>query len=160
MPSASVARFGNIRRNGFEPSIIGLQQNQMIRSSIFVLALLSLVALGGAACSSVPLTSPTGSTITMTSDRSVLPLNGQATLRAVVIEESGTPVQNGTVVTFTSTLGTVDPVEVKTVNGVATATFNAGSVSGKTSINAFSAAPRRRQPQRSRLDRRRRSRSH
>lgn len=138
MPSASVARFGNIRRNGFEPSIIGLQQNQMIRSSIFVLALLSLVALGGAACSSVPLTSPTGSTITMTSDRSVLPLNGQATLRAVVIEESGTPVQNGTVVTFTSTLGTVDPVEVKTVNGVATATFNAGSVSGKTSINAFS----------------------
>ena len=137
MPSASVARFGNIRQNGFEPSIIGQQQIQMIRSSIFVLALLALVALG-AACSSVPLTSPTGSTITMTSDRSVLPLNGQATLRAVVIEESGTPVQNGTVVTFSPTLGTVDPVEAKTVNGVATVMFNAGAVSGKSSIVAFS----------------------
>lgn len=99
-------------------------------------ACLSMLAAVG--CDSVPLTSPTGSTITMTSDRSVLPLNGVATLHAVVIESAGTPVQNGTTVTFSSTLGTVDPVEAKTVNGVATATFNAGSVSGKSSINAFS----------------------
>ena len=96
------------------------------------------VSIAAAACSKVPLTSPTGSTITMTSDRSVLPLNGQATLRAVVIESSGTPVQNGTMVTFAPTLGSVDPVEAKTVNGVATAMFSAGSVSGKSSITAFS----------------------
>ena len=110
----------------------------MIRSYLFALTLVSSVAFGGAACSTVPLTSPTGSTITMTTDRSVLPLNGQATLRAVVIESAGTPVQNGTVVTFAPTLGSVDPVEAKTVNGIATATFNAGGVSGKSAINAFS----------------------
>ena len=77
--------------------------------------------LVGAACDSVPLTSPTGSTITMTSDRTVLPLNGVATLRAVVVESAGTPVQNGTSVTFSSTLGSVEPFEAKTVNGIATA---------------------------------------
>jgi adhesin/invasin len=97
-----------------------------------------VTVLLGAACDSVPLTSPTGSTITMTSDQSVLPLNGTATLRAVVIESAGTAVQNGTVVTFNPTLGSVNPIEARTVNGVATTTFMAGGTSGKTSINAFS----------------------
>ena len=105
--------------------------------SLISLALV-VAFLIAAACDSVPLTSPSGSTITLTSDRSVLPLNGNATLRAVVIESSGTPVHNGTVVTFSSTLGAVVPVEAETVNGVATAIFTAGSVSGKSSINAFS----------------------
>ena len=38
------------------------------------------------ACDTVPLTSPTGSTITISIDKTVLPLNGQATVRAVVME--------------------------------------------------------------------------
>jgi adhesin/invasin len=103
--------------------------------SSLLLAVVSLIAAG---CDSVPLTAPTESTITITSDRSVLPLNGTATLRAVVVESGGTMVHNGTVVTFAPTLGSVTPVEVETVNGVATAVFNAGSVSGKSVINAFS----------------------
>ncbi|HEX6161751.1 MAG TPA: Ig-like domain-containing protein [Vicinamibacterales bacterium] len=95
-------------------------------------------AVLAAACERVALTAPTASTITITSDQAVLPLNGTATLRAVVIEAGGTPVHNGTTVTFTSTLGIVDPVEAKTVNGIATATFKAGSTSGKSTIKAFS----------------------
>lgn len=102
-----------------------------------VLLALSAAVLA-AACERVALTAPTASTITITSDQSVLPLNGTATLRAVVIESGGTPVHNGTTVTFTSTLGTVDPVEAKTVNGIATATFKAGGTSGKSTIKAFS----------------------
>lgn len=109
--------------------------NRVHPLAAFAACLTVLIAVG---CDSVPLTAPTGSNITLTSDRSVLPLNGVATLRAVVIESGDTPVHNGTVVTFSSTLGSVDPVEAKTVNGVATATFNAGAISGKTSINAFS----------------------
>jgi adhesin/invasin len=111
---------------------------EMTRKGVFAFVTIVAMSVAGAACSKVPLTSPTGSTITMTTDRNVLPLNGQAILRAVVIESSGTPVQNGTVVTFSPTLGSVDPIEAKTVNGIATATFNAGGVSGKSSINAFS----------------------
>lgn len=91
-----------------------------------------------ATCDKVPLTSPTGSTITIAIDRVVLPLNGQATVRAVVTEASGTPVHNGTMVTFQATIGTTNPVEVATVNGVATTTFIAGSISGKGTIKAFS----------------------
>ena len=111
---------------------------EMTRKGFFAFVTIVAVSVAAAACSKVPLTSPTGSTITMTTDRSVLPLNGQATLRAVVIESSGTPVQNGTMVTFSPTLGSVDPFEAKTVNGIATTTFSAGGVSGKSSISAFS----------------------
>jgi adhesin/invasin len=110
----------------------------MARLSVAASIAVVLAGLLQVSCERVPLTAPTDSTISITSDRSVLPLNGQATLRAVVIESGGTPVHNGTTVTFTTTLGTVDPIEAKTVNGIATATFNAGAISGKSVINAFS----------------------
>lgn len=90
------------------------------------------------ACQRVPLTSPTGSTITLTIDRNVLPLNGETTVRAVVIESAGTPVHNGTLVTFATTLGAMNPPEAKTVNGIATTTFSAGSISGSALLRAFS----------------------
>ncbi|MGH9218935.1 MAG: Ig-like domain-containing protein, partial [Vicinamibacterales bacterium] len=103
-------------------------------------AVLSVIAV--VACDSVPLTSPTGSTISLSIDRNVLPLNGQATVRAVVIESAGTPVHNGTMVTFQAAIGSMSPVEAATVNGVATVTFLAGSMSGRGFIHAFSGAAR------------------
>ena len=112
--------------------------NTTIRLSF--VAVLSVIAV--MACDSVPLTSPTGSTITLSIDRNVLPLNGQATVRAVVIESAGTPVHNGTMVTFQAAIGSTSPVEAATVNGVATVTFLAGSMSGRGFIHAFSGAAR------------------
>ena len=106
----------------------------MIR--LWCVALVAVVAV--VSCDSVPLTSPSGSTISISIDRSVLPLNGQATVRAVVIESSGTPVHNGTTVNFTASIGSVIPATAETVNGVATATFMAGTVSGVGAIHAFS----------------------
>jgi hypothetical protein len=61
---------------------------------------------------------------------------------AVVTESSGTAVHNGTVVTFQTTVGSLSPVEAKTVNGVATTTFLAGSNSGVATIHAFSGGAR------------------
>jgi large repetitive protein len=75
-------------------------------------------------------------------DRTVLPLNGQTTIRAVVTESAGTPVHNGTMVTFQPAIGTTSPVEAPTVNGVATATFLAGTMSGRGFVHAFSGAAR------------------
>ena len=112
--------------------------NTTIRLSF--VAVVSVIAV--MACDSVPLTSPTGSTITLSIDRNVLPLNGQATVRAVVIESAGTPVHNGTMVTFQTAIGSTSPVEAATVNGVATVTFLAGSMSGRGFIHAFSGAAR------------------
>ena len=56
----------------------------------------------------------------------------------MVIESSGTPVQNGTVVTFTSSLGSIEPRNAQTDNGQVTVTFNSGSQSGTATIGAFS----------------------
>jgi hypothetical protein len=102
--------------------------------------LLSVLTIGvvAVACERVPLTAPTGSAITVSVDQSTLPLNGQATVRAVVIESAGTPVHNGTHVTFTSNLGSFNPADTTTVNGVATTTYLAGSISGTSKINAYS----------------------
>ena len=103
-------------------------------------AVMTVVAV--IACDSVPLTSPTGSTISLSMDRTILPLGGQATVTAVVTESAGTPVHNGTVVTFQPSIGSVSPAEARTVNGVARATFLAGSSSGTGVVHAFSGPAR------------------
>lgn len=90
------------------------------------------------ACDRVPLTSPTGSTISVQVSETTIPVGGQVSVQAIVTESSGTPVHNGTQVNFTSSLGTFNPPASTTVNGVATTMFSAGTVSGTTKINAYS----------------------
>lgn len=107
---------------------------------LWVIAALTVAV--GIACDKVPLTSPTGSTIVLSIDRDILPINGQATLVAVVTESAGTAVQNGTTVTFATSLGRTSPIEAQTVNGKATVTFLAGTISGTANISAFSGAAR------------------
>lgn len=113
-----------------------VKTSTLVMTRLWFLAVLTCVVV--VACERVPLTSPTGSTISLTVDQSTLPLNGQATVRAVVIESSGTPVHNGTQVTFGTILGSFIPPAAETINGVATTTFFAGSTSGTTRINAYS----------------------
>jgi hypothetical protein len=105
-----------------------------------LIALLAFVALSvvSNACEKVPLLAPSGSTITLTIGETSLPLNGTLPVTAVVIEGSGTAPQNGTVVTFTSSLGHFDPIEARTQNGLARTTFHAGARSGTATIRAFS----------------------
>src|SRR3954471_22321239 len=66
------------------------------------------------ACNRVPLLAPSGSTITLTTATSVLPVNGKATIIAQVVENAGTAPQAGTHVTFTTSLGTIQPSEATT----------------------------------------------
>jgi len=76
--------------------------------------------------------------VTLTASTLVLPTGGSTQISATVFEPGGTPVQNGTSVRFTTTLGRVDPVEVQTRNGVATAMFMAGDASGLADVRATS----------------------
>src|ERR1700712_4011278 len=76
--------------------------------------LLACAALPTLACEKVPLLAPGGSTITLTSTATALPANGATEIIAQVIEASGTPPHSGTVVTFTTTLGAVQPSEAET----------------------------------------------
>lgn len=107
-----------------------------VTRSAFLGTLLAVVA--SSACDKVPLMAPTNSTIRLVSAVGVLPLAGSTNITAVVIEAAGTPVQNGTVVSFTAALGTFEPREARTTNGQATVKYTAGSTSGKDAISAFS----------------------
>jgi large repetitive protein len=100
--------------------------------------LLVLSAAWLAACDKVPLTAPSGTTIHLFTNAQVLPINGTAEITASVLETGGNPVQNGTVVTFMTSLGTVTPTEAKTTDGKVTVIFQAGSQSGTAVVNAFS----------------------
>ncbi len=101
-----------------------------------------LAALVAESCNSVPLFAPTESTITLTASRLGPAGNGDTELVATVIEQSGTPVHDGTVVTFTTTLGTIEPREAETNGGTATAVLRAGTQSGTATVSAFSGGTR------------------
>ena len=94
-------------------------------------------ALLASACDSVPLLAPTESTIVVSTNRVILPIDGEATISALV-EQSGTPVHNGTLVTFTTTLGVLDPIEGRTNGGTATSRLRSGGQSGTAEVGAIS----------------------
>src|SRR5438552_9665905 len=81
------------------------------------------IAATALACQRVPLLAPSGSTITLTSAATSLPLNGTAQIVAVILEPAGTPPHSGTHVTFTTTLGSIEPADTETdINGRAIVT--------------------------------------
>src|ERR1041384_8209270 len=109
------------------------------RNRLATLALLPvLFFLIEVACNRVPLTAPSGSSITLTTATTVIPVNGSATIVATVVENAGTPPQAGTHVFFTTSLGTIQPSDTTTDSaGRATVVFT-GTSSGTASINALS----------------------
>jgi PKD repeat protein len=103
------------------------------------LALFTLVVTPMVACERVPLLAPSNSTITLTTSTTALAINGTTQIIAQVIEAAGVPPHSGTHVTFTTTLGSVQPSDAQTdANGQAVAIFNAGSASGTATISAIS----------------------
>ena len=120
-------------------------------------ALLTL-SLGAAACDKMPLLAPAGTVITIFPTATNVPANGSTEIVATVIENgttatppanggttgststtgSGTPVHNGTLVTFTTTLGRIEPTEARTTNGQVRVRFFGNGQSGQATITAFS----------------------
>ena len=114
------------------------------------------------ACDKVPLVAPTGSVISLFATANTVPLNSQIEIVANVIENgvtqsgtgttgtpgtattttttagAGTPVQNGTLVSFTTTIGRIEPSEARTNNGQVRVKFISGGESGTATITAFS----------------------
>ena len=121
------------------PSTI-LVREMVARAARAMLSVTLLAAL--AACDKVPLTAPTESTITLYANGTSVPLNGGVDVIATVIEDAGTPVQNGTVVTFTTTLGRFEPAEARTNSGKATARLVADGRSGTATVFATSGGAR------------------
>ena len=102
------------------------------------LGLLLTAALIAVGCDKVQLTAPTESTIQLFANASAVPLNGSVEIIGTVIEQAGTPVQNGTVVTFTTTLGRIDPSEARTNNGRVSVRLISDGRSGTARVTAIS----------------------
>ena len=102
------------------------------------LALVATAAVLAAACDKVPLTAPTESTIQLFATATSVSPTGSTDIVATVIEPAGTPVQNGTVVSFTTTLGRIEPAEARTQNGKVTVKLTADGRSGVAQVTAFS----------------------
>jgi hypothetical protein len=114
-----------------------------------------------AACDKLPLLAPTGSVITLLVGTTTVSLNSEVTIVATVIENgaapaggtgtgtgtgtttttrsgAGTPVQNGTLITFTTTIGRIEPSEARTHNGQVTVKLITAGTSGTATITAYS----------------------
>jgi hypothetical protein len=113
----------------------------------------AIVMLLAGACDKMPLVAPSGTALTLVATTNVLPVNGGTDITAVLIEGGqaggeggeviagvGTPVHNGTLVTFLTTLGRIEPVEARTTAGRATVRLIADGRSGIAKITAFSGA--------------------
>lgn len=100
--------------------------------------LLAMTATLSGACDKAQLLAPTRSTITVSAPTQILASGGTAEITAYVLEEAGTPVHNGTSVRFSTTLGTIEPENAQTKNGLARAMFSAGTSSGIAEIRATS----------------------
>lgn len=94
-----------------------------------------------AACEKVPLLAPTGSTIVISAATNVLAVNGTADIIATVLEQAGTPPHSGTVISFTTTLGFIEPADARTdTSGRVIVKYHAGTSNGTATITATSGA--------------------
>jgi Big-like domain-containing protein/PKD domain-containing protein len=130
-------------------------------ATVFLLP--AIVALSvSSACDKVPLLAPTGTVITLFASSSTVPASGEIEIIATLIENgtaaapstgtggttttttstsnkgSGTPVQNGTLVSFTTTIGRIEPREARTQNGEVHVKFLSAGQSGNATITAYS----------------------
>jgi hypothetical protein len=127
------------------------QRRLALLAATVVLGLVALIA----SCSTVPLLAPTSSVITLIPEANSVSLNSQVSIIATVILNgvssggsgsgvstgrpgSGNPVQNGTQISFTTTLGQIQPSTASTHDGQVQVTFVSGNSSGTATITAYS----------------------
>ena len=124
-------------------------------------AALAALAVTGASCRRSPLLAPSGSSITLAVPASALatdtfPIvavvteggtstttnnngtNGNNNNNNTTTSSGGTPVHNGTLVNFTTTMGSVSQADASTVNGQATVQFTGDGRAGTLTITAVS----------------------
>jgi hypothetical protein len=131
----------------------------MVTQRRFILALLALPLAVAFACDKMPLLAPTGTVITLLPTTTTVSLNSEIVIIATVIENgqaiggtgtgsggttantsrgAGTPVQNGTLITFTTTIGRIEPSEARTHNGQVSVKLITAGTSGSATITAYS----------------------
>lgn len=127
----------------------------LCRSRAARFAAIAAAALVVASCQKMPLVAPSGTAIALMASPAVVAANGSAEVTAILVQGAlqgggqsggpaggtlggGQPVRNGTVVTFTTTLGRIEPAEMETSAGRATVRLVTDGRSGVAVVSAFS----------------------
>lgn len=95
-----------------------------------------VVTLAG--CERALVVAPTNARILLLASTNTLPLNSSTEISALVTDSTGAAVANGTLIVFSTTLGTLDPAETRTEGGRAVVRLIGGNVSGIATVNATS----------------------
>lgn len=104
---------------------------------VVLLCLVTFALLLPLGCDKADPVAPTGSTITLSASPAQVPsARGTSTITAVVRRANGTPVNPGTKVTFSTTLGTIDPVAETNSSGVAVAILHGDGRPGTAKVTA------------------------
>ena len=119
-------------------SVVPTRRRRLVPFDVLLATPLVLLALVISSCETSPLLAPTRSTISLITSAQRAPLNSEVEILATLQEDSGNAVQDGTLVTFTTTLGTLVPRQATTVRGTARTILQTGSISGTATINASS----------------------
>lgn len=103
------------------------------------LVCLLLLAAVPFSCGQAILTAPVGSTLVITINPGFIAQGEVAVVSVFILEPAGTPVPDGTVVQFFTTLGKI-PEQAKTNDGVARVNLEPDSRSGTAKVTAYSGA--------------------
>jgi adhesin/invasin len=114
----------------------GTHTFSILRGGLVAFLVLGALVAGG--CEQALTVAPSSSVLVISAPKTSVDLNGTMTVSAVLTDDTGAAVADGTLMIFTSTLGTISPYEAKTSNGRASVTLAAGSVAGTASITATS----------------------
>jgi hypothetical protein len=112
-----------------------------VKARLLLWALLVAGLLVSPACDKASPVAPAGTTITLSVNPTRIETAGNATVTAIVRRENGSPVNPGTIVNFSTTLGKLDPADAPTNdNGVAeTRLVGAGQI-GTATVTASTGA--------------------
>lgn len=110
-----------------------------MRGIPFLLAL-ALLVLVSPACDSVTPVAPEGSVLTVSISPTFIELTGTAVVTVVARKPSGQPVNRGTEIFFSTTLGTIDQMAATDDGGVAVSTLRGDGRAGDATVTVTSGA--------------------
>ncbi|MEM7481295.1 MAG: PKD domain-containing protein [Acidobacteriota bacterium] len=101
-----------------------------------IIACLLGILLTASACDKASPVAPAGTTLSITVTQSRISINGETIVRVTALRMNGTPVNPGTQIRMSTTLGTIDPIVETDANGVATASLQGDGRIGTATVTA------------------------
>jgi adhesin/invasin len=103
-----------------------------------LLGLVACAALAASGCERALQVAPSSSNLVLSVPSTTIQLNGTLTITATLTTTAGAAVADGTLVTFSTSLGQLNPLETRVSNGRATTVLSGGSTAGIATITASS----------------------